>query len=81
MSDRIRLQKGDYFELRAIRRDIEAIELEAMRAAQSFHARVASAQQRVNAALTAAATKYGLDPAVTYTWDDATCELITAKEP
>jgi hypothetical protein len=81
MSERMTLEKGDYYELRALRRDVDAIELEAMRSAESIKTRITAAQQRVNEALTVAATKYGLDPAVTYTWDDATCELIASNGP
>jgi hypothetical protein len=81
MADRIKLEKGDFYELRALRRDVDAIELEAMRSAETIKARITVAHQRVNEALNLAVAKYGLDPAVTYTWDDATCELIASNGP
>ena len=74
------LERGDYFQLRTAIRDIEAIELDAMRTAMYYREQIAKAQQTRNAFFDAIAGRYGLDPAVTYRWDDATCTLFADEK-
>jgi hypothetical protein len=73
---RVKLEKSDYFELRAKIRDVEAVELDAMKAAQVFSQRRAAAVQVRNAVFESLAKQHGFDPTLEYGWDDATCELI-----
>jgi hypothetical protein len=70
------LPKGDYYELRAKVRDIEAIELDMFKAAQRFREQIDAARKTFNDRLVAISTEHGFDPAGTYRWDDATCALI-----
>jgi len=73
---RIVLERGDYFELRALIRDVEAIELDAMKAAQVYRDRREAARQRSQTKFEALAKQHGFDPTKSYRWDDAACELI-----
>lgn len=73
---RHQLSKEDYYELRTRIRDVEAVEFDAMKAAQEFNRLMVEATQRRNATFEALATRYALDAKATYRWDDANCELI-----
>lgn len=75
-SARVALPKAEYFQLRTAIRDVEAIELDAMKAAQSFHQQMAAAKARCNALFVELAKAHGFDASDTFGWDDATCELI-----
>lgn len=75
---RITLPKEDYYELRTVIRDCEAIELDAMKAAQEFMRQLQAAQQRRNAKFEALAKVHGFDRTLVYRWDDTTLELIAA---
>lgn len=70
------LEKADFFELRTLIRDVEAVELDALRAANAFKQRAAEAESARNRKVVALGTQYGFDPDATYRWDDATCTLI-----
>lgn len=71
----VTLPKADYYELRTAIRDLEIIELDAVKAAQACAARAATARARLAALYDALSETHGLDATVTYRWDDATCTL------
>ena len=73
---RVKLPEADYWRLRTAIRDVEAVQLDAMKAAQEFGRRSQEAQQKANAQLVALAKAHGFDPTKTYGWDDETLELI-----
>lgn len=75
---RYTLERGDYFELRSLIRDVEAIELDALKAAQHFARQQADAIAKRNAKFEALAKQYSFDPTLTYRWDDAKYELIAS---
>lgn len=75
------LPKEDYFELRAVIRDCEAIELDAMKAAQRYANQQHEAQQRRNATYEALAKAHGFDPTLTYRFDDKALALVAVKMP
>ena len=79
MTERIKLDKADYFELRTLIRDCEAVELEAMKAMQVFTQRQQEAKQKCNLKFEALAKEHGFDISATYNWDDKTFELIKQK--
>jgi len=76
---RITLPKEDYYELRTRIRDVEAIQFDAMKAAQEFGRQIQEAHQRSQATFNALAKTHGFDPALNYRWEDATCELIVTE--
>lgn len=73
---RISLDKADYFELRALVRDVEVVEFDALKAADAFKQKAAAAMARRDRKFEHLAKQHGFDPTRTYRWDDQTCELI-----
>ena len=73
---RIVLERGDYFELRTRVRDVEAVEFDALKAAQGFAKQRAEALAARERLFTALAQRHGFDATMTFRWDDATCALI-----
>ncbi len=75
------LPAADYWELRALIRDVEAVEMDAMKAAQHFGQQAQAAKLKADAKFKAMADAHGLDRSKTYGWNDATCELIETRTP
>jgi len=73
---RVMLPAVDYWKLRATIRDVEAIQKDAMEAAQRFGRSIHEAQQKASALLVELGKAHGFDATKVYGWDDATCELI-----
>jgi|SRR6185436_4221773 len=73
---RVKLERGDYYELRTRIRDVEAVELDAKKAAEAFARRMTEAEQASNATFIKLAKQYGFCSQKTWGWDDATCELV-----
>ncbi|HMF61518.1 MAG TPA: hypothetical protein VK595_14155 [Vicinamibacterales bacterium] len=80
VSARVTIPKAEYFELRTALRDVEALELEAMKAAQEFGQRMTAAKERAAALFGQSAAAHGLSTG-SYLWDDTTCEIIAVVEP
>lgn len=80
MRDPVTLPPADYWELRARIRDVEAVELDARKAAEQFKAKTAAALAARQACFERLVTAHGLDGTTTYGWDDATCALIPDEE-
>jgi len=77
VSNRIRLDAGDYWKLRALLRDVHALRLEA----QSLATRLADAETKARGCLDDLGKAHGFDTNYrTFTWHDDTCEL-DATEP
>lgn len=74
--ERYALERGDYFELRSRTRDVELVELEAMKAAQQFARQAMDAAKVKSDLYEALAKKYEFDPKQTYAFEDATLELV-----
>jgi hypothetical protein len=73
---RVILPRADYFELRALLRDIEAVELDALKAAAAFKVKMQEARAKTAHKLAALAKAHGFNDQGTWGWDDATCALI-----
>lgn len=74
---RVTLDKADYFELRALIRDVEAVDFDALKAAQVFSQKRAAAVASRNQKFEALAQQHHFDPTLEYRWDDQTCALIS----
>jgi len=79
VSDSVVLDKGDYFELRTAIRDVEVVELDAMKAAQEFARQQKAAMAARTALLDRLAAQYGFDPALEYRWNDAERSLTPVQ--
>jgi hypothetical protein len=77
---RYKLSKEDYYELRTRIRDVEAVELDALKATREFEKLHHEALQRRNTTFDEMTQRYDLDPKATYRWDDKTCELILQEK-
>jgi hypothetical protein len=78
---RIRLEKGDFYELIAALRLVEVTRLEAQPravklAAEIVQKELAEVSRRGKAVHDRLATKYGFNPEGNFAWDEKTCELI-----
>lgn len=69
----------DYWQMRAIVRDVQAAELQAVQARALAERAVLDAKKASNALMDALGKKYGFDPATTFVWDDATQTLTVAQ--
>ena len=65
------LAKADYYELRAAVLAIDAVELQALKAALAFGQQATETRARA----TTLARTLQIDLTATYEWDDATCSL------
>lgn len=74
----VTLQPADYWRFRALMNERHAIESEAAAAAHEFKQRIADADAKARALFADLGNTYGFDPAKTYRWNDATCELVEA---
>ena len=70
------LDKGDYFELRAAIRDVEAVELDLLKAQRVFDQRLTAAVRTRGEVFARLAQQYHFDPSLTYRWDDQARSLI-----
>lgn len=73
---RTKLPPAEYWQFRACRNEVSAIEVEASKAAAEFRQRVAIAEHRTRELFVRLGKAHGFDPLKKYAWDDATCELI-----
>jgi hypothetical protein len=74
--EKIALGAEDFWRLRALIRDVQAIEFEFASVRSEFANRVADAVARRDGALAEIGRKYGLTGPGRYTLDDTTCSLI-----
>jgi hypothetical protein len=74
--DRVKLPSGDYWQFRSSLNEVNAIELEAVKAAAAYRQRIAAAEQKTRELFARLGKAHGFDPQKHYGWDDATCELI-----
>lgn len=65
------LAKADYYELRAAVLAIDAVELQALKAALAFGQEATATRAHA----TALALRHKVDLTASYDWDDATCSL------
>jgi hypothetical protein len=78
---RIKIEKGDFFELIAALRahelkTLEARDRAAKLAMEIVQRDIAESGKKGRAIVQRLATKYGFSPDVTFGWDEATCELL-----
>ena len=74
----IELSPAEFWQLRALVRDVEALELEFVRLKEDLTRRAQEAVARRDDTLTALAAKYGFPPERRYQFHDATCSLHEA---
>lgn len=75
------LPRADYFELRALLRDVEVAEFDALKAVQAAQAKLGEVKARLVARFDALAAEHGFARDVVYGWDDQTCALIPQDGP
>ena len=79
---RIALDNAEFWELRARIRDVQAVELEALKAAEEFKKKAAESNAVLQKFWQGLATAHGFDLTKNYQLDDTTHELVaTAEQP
>jgi hypothetical protein len=73
----VALSPEDFWRLRALIRDVEAIELEFAKMRSELETRIREAMNRRDKALAEIGQKYGMPGPGRYTFDDATCSLVS----
>lgn len=78
---RIKLSGEDYWKFRASVNDVNAIHVEATKAAATFRQRIGAASEKTRALFAELGKAHGFDPLLHYAWNDETCELIEVQVP